>query len=136
MWFSSLFFIFFPLIIVEEICFHSFNICKLLLYDQYSWTRTNQISRINLTNLCFLRSPYHISYINVTNCGFYTKSVFGCSVWMIMKIVMVIRMERNRNTDSILLFGCTFRINSWMTILMFGSLWNGMEWNVFWQNCP
>ena len=40
------------------------------------------------------------------------NGAFGCSGGMRMRMVMVIRMKWNRNGDSIMLFGCTFGINS------------------------
>ena len=36
------------------------------------------------------------------------KGALGCSGGMVIRMLMVIRMEWNRNTDFIMLFDCTF----------------------------
>ena len=75
---------------------------------------------ILLTLLCFLYDflQMTIFFMLFEKCHVFGVAVenyqgaFGCSGGMVIGMVMVIRMEWNRNTDSIMLFGCTFEINS------------------------
>ena len=56
-----------------------------------------------------------------------TYGMFGCCGGIVIGMVMIIRIEWNKNAEVIMLFGMTFGINNWMIILMFD--WYGMEWN-------